>query len=190
MPEKKRKPISKSKRFEVFKRDNFTCQYCGRMAPDVVLEVDHIKPVAEGGNNGLLNLITSCRDCNRGKGKRRLDDKTELKKQQTELKELAERREQMEMLIKWRDELSDMMQRQIDYIGDTIQAVTGCSLNGNGERNIKALINRFSFKEVCEAVEIAYDYYYSDGDDESWERAFSKIGGICYNRRKQSDGNL
>lgn len=34
----KRKSISKKLRFEVFKRDGFTCQYCGRMAPDVVLE--------------------------------------------------------------------------------------------------------------------------------------------------------
>ena len=43
------------------------CQYCGQSAPDVVLEVDHIVPVAEGGDNDIMNLITSCRDCNRGK---------------------------------------------------------------------------------------------------------------------------
>lgn len=47
----KRKSISKKLRFEVFKRDSFTCQYCGKMAPDVVLEVDHINPVASGGEN-------------------------------------------------------------------------------------------------------------------------------------------
>ena len=51
-----RKAISKKLRFEVFKRDNFTCQYCGRMAPDVVLEVDHINAVANGGDNNILNL--------------------------------------------------------------------------------------------------------------------------------------
>ena len=54
-----RKPIPKKLRFEVFKRDRFTCQYCGRMSPDVILEVDHIKPVAEGGEDEILNLITS-----------------------------------------------------------------------------------------------------------------------------------
>ena len=64
----KRQPISKKLRFEVFKRDSFTCQYCGLKAPDVILEVDHIKPVKEGGTNDLLNLITSCYICNRGKG--------------------------------------------------------------------------------------------------------------------------
>mgnify|MGYP003405974009 CR=1 FL=1 len=51
----KRKTISKKIRFEVFKRDNFTCQYCGRMAPDVVLEVDHINPVSKGGDNDISN---------------------------------------------------------------------------------------------------------------------------------------
>ena len=67
-----RKALSKKTRFEIFKRDLFTCQYCGATPPDVVLEVDHIMPVAGGGTNDEMNLITSCVDCNRGKGKREL----------------------------------------------------------------------------------------------------------------------
>lgn len=60
----KRKTITKKLRFEVFKRDNFTCQYCGRMAPDVILEIEHVNPVSKGGDNNILNLVTSCQDCN------------------------------------------------------------------------------------------------------------------------------
>ena len=63
----KRKKLGKKIRFEVFKRDSFTCQYCGQSAPQVILEVDHIVPVSKGGDDELTNLITSCRDCNRGK---------------------------------------------------------------------------------------------------------------------------
>lgn len=59
--------LSKSLRFEVFARDGFTCQYCGRRPPDVVLEADHLDPRANGGNDELTNLVTSCFDCNRGK---------------------------------------------------------------------------------------------------------------------------
>lgn len=59
--------ISKSKRFEIFHRDGFICQYCGRRPPDVILELDHIRPVAEGGESCDENLATSCDDCNRGK---------------------------------------------------------------------------------------------------------------------------
>jgi len=62
-----RPSISKSIRFKVFKRDSFSCQYCGATPPSVVLEVDHIHPVSKGGNNSLDNLITSCFECNRGK---------------------------------------------------------------------------------------------------------------------------
>jgi hypothetical protein len=60
-------PVSKSVRFEVFARDQFTCQYCGRRPPEIVLELDHIHPRSKGGDDELTNLLTSCWDCNRGK---------------------------------------------------------------------------------------------------------------------------
>lgn len=69
-----RKGLTKKQRFEVFKRDGFTCQYCGRRPPEVVLVVDHINPVANGGDNDPLNLTTSCYECNAGKGKTQLAD--------------------------------------------------------------------------------------------------------------------
>lgn len=59
--------ISVRTRFEVFKRDEFTCQYCGRKSPEVVLEADHIVPVAGGGSDDVVNLTTSCWECNSGK---------------------------------------------------------------------------------------------------------------------------
>jgi hypothetical protein len=62
-----RKPISKRLRFEVFKRDSFTCQYCSAKPPKVPLEIDHILPVSKKGSNKIENLITACFDCNRGK---------------------------------------------------------------------------------------------------------------------------
>lgn len=62
-----RKSLSVRTRFEVFKRDDFICQYCGRRSPDVVLEVDHIVPVCEGGSDDQINLVTACWDCNSGK---------------------------------------------------------------------------------------------------------------------------
>lgn len=37
--ENKRTSIGKKTRFEVFKRDSFTCQYCGQKAPDVILMI-------------------------------------------------------------------------------------------------------------------------------------------------------
>lgn len=63
-----RRSLPKSLRFDVLERDGFTCQYCGARAPDVALHVDHIHPVVLGGGNDVANLITSCEDCNIGKG--------------------------------------------------------------------------------------------------------------------------
>lgn len=54
-------------RFKILSRDNFTCQYCGRSAPKVQLEVDHIYPKVRGGQDTPENLITACMECNRGK---------------------------------------------------------------------------------------------------------------------------
>lgn len=62
-----RKSTGKRLRFEIFKRDNFICQYCGKQPPDVVLVVDHINPISNGGDNDPMNLITSCEVCNQGK---------------------------------------------------------------------------------------------------------------------------
>ena len=59
--------INKRKRFEIFKRDAFTCRYCGRRAPEVILELEHVKPKALGGDDSDANLVTACRDCNKGK---------------------------------------------------------------------------------------------------------------------------
>lgn len=62
-----RKPLSVRTRFEVFKRDSFTCRYCGKSSPEVVLEVDHIVPLCEGGDDDHMNLVTACWACNSGK---------------------------------------------------------------------------------------------------------------------------
>jgi hypothetical protein len=62
-------------RFKVLSRDGFTCQYCGRgprKDPSVILNVDHIKPIAKGGTHTEDNLVTSCRECNIGKGDARV----------------------------------------------------------------------------------------------------------------------
>lgn len=65
--ENKRKHIGNRLRFHVLERDRFTCRYCGRQSPDVILEIDHKIPVVKGGDNSIDNLVTSCYQCNSGK---------------------------------------------------------------------------------------------------------------------------
>lgn len=59
--------ISKRLRYEILRRDNHACRYCGAAAPDVKLTVDHVVPVALGGTDEPSNLVTACEPCNSGK---------------------------------------------------------------------------------------------------------------------------
>ena len=172
-----RKPISKKMRFEVFKRDKFTCQYCGRTAPDVILEVDHIKPVAEGGTNDLINLVTSCKDCNRGKGKRELSDDSAVKVQQEQLKELAKKSEQLEMMVKWKDELLELGDREVDFIASYISDTYGVDASDHGKTNIRIWLKKYSVDELVSAIDSAFSKGYGA------EKAFSEIPKCAYYNR-------
>jgi hypothetical protein len=59
--------VSKRLRYEVLRRDKYSCRYCGATAPDVKLTVDHVHPVSLGGGDDPANLVAACKDCNAGK---------------------------------------------------------------------------------------------------------------------------
>lgn len=179
-----RKSISKKIRFEVFKRDSFTCQYCGKKAPDVVLHVDHIEPVSKGGENNLLNLITSCIYCNAGKGSRRLSDNSIIDKKRKQLEELQDRKEQIEMLLQWQKELLNLE----DYVVEQVakfwsEQVEGYSLNEHGMNILKKLLKRFAPNDVMAAMKDATVHYLERKDGKithkSVEKAWDYVGRIC-----------
>ncbi|WP_109439848.1 HNH endonuclease [Acinetobacter haemolyticus] len=151
----KRKTIGDKLRFEVFKRDQFKCQYCGKAAPDVVLNVDHINPVSKGGENDILNLITSCEDCNSGKSDRLLSDNSVIEKQRKMLEELDERRKQLQMLLEWRDELKDfdneVSQSIAEYFEQSIE--NAAEVNEMGLKNISKWLKKFNVNELLQAID-------------------------------------
>ena len=177
-----RKNITKKVRFEVFKRDSFKCQYCGKSAPDVVLEVDHIIPVAKGGDNDISNLITACFDCNRGKSDRRLNDNQTLKLQKEELDKLNKRREQLELMAQWRMELLNLRNEEANKIIEIVNAEIGTNFNltKTGIEKMKSYIEKYGFNEVLECSLISFKQYDS-------EIAFNKIVPIIKNRARQKD---
>ena len=59
--------VSKNLRYEILRRDHYACRYCGGVAPDVKLTVDHVMPVALGGSDKADNLVAACDACNAGK---------------------------------------------------------------------------------------------------------------------------
>ena len=66
-----RKLMTKELKEKIKKRDNYTCQMCGKYMPDEVgLHVDHIIPIKQGGKSIESNLQVLCDKCNLKKGKR------------------------------------------------------------------------------------------------------------------------
>jgi 5-methylcytosine-specific restriction endonuclease McrA len=62
------RPRVKLTRREVFRRDNYTCQYCGRREGS--LTVDHVLPRYQGGLHIWTNVVAACPSCNHRKGGR------------------------------------------------------------------------------------------------------------------------
>ncbi|MBN1474350.1 MAG: HNH endonuclease [Syntrophaceae bacterium] len=188
-----RENIPKKIRFEVFKRDSFKCQYCGAAAPEVLLHIDHIKPVSEGGSNDITNLVTACSKCNLGKSNVPLDDKTFVMKSRNQLEELSERREQLEMMMQWHESLQDIKNQLIENISTYWESLAkGYSINENGLKIIKKLSREYTYDEITTAMDIAAEQYLKfdkDGNctDESWNIAFNKINRICGTRRLTKD---
>ena len=189
--------ITKKMRFEIFKRDSFTCQYCGRTAPDVVLNVDHIQPGSKGGTEDLLNLLTACLDCNQGKRATPLSDHAAVTKRKKQLNELQQRREQLEMLLEWHKGLlnveNDVLNGAIDVWQDY---APGWTINDNGTRTLQKWLRKFSLKELLEAMAAAAEQYleYEQTDNgntkvtqQSWEKGFSFIPRICTCNRRCKD---
>src|SRR4030095_14227112 len=170
-------------RFEVFKRDSFTCQYCGRSAPDVLLEVDHIEPKSDGGEDSILNLITACRDCNGGKSATPLSDQSVLAKQKQQLDMLQERREQLDMMFEWQKSLMQLDDEAVEKLADFwTELVPGQSLTEDGKKTIGKLIKKFGFADVMESMRTTATQY-DLSSQEKIAAAFHKIGGICRLRK-------
>lgn len=71
MVKRPRPRIALSKR-EILRRDDYTCQYCGRRMRTLTL--DHVVPRRLGGPHTWTNLVAACSSCNRHKGGKRISE--------------------------------------------------------------------------------------------------------------------
>lgn len=63
---KSTRQIEQNVSWKVYKRDNYSCRYCGNN--DCPLTVDHLVLWEEGGPSTVENLVSACRACNRTRG--------------------------------------------------------------------------------------------------------------------------
>lgn len=173
-------------RFEVFKRDSFTCQYCGSKSPEVILHVDHIDPVSKGGCNEMMNLVTSCASCNFGKGARTLSDNSVVAKQNAQIDEISQRKEQMLLMLEWRNHLkshdSDMLEVVCNYYKDALSI----ELQEVHLSAFKKLIKKFDLQVILESIDASIEGYLREEGNwytqESLHKVFKMLTPICGNK--------
>lgn len=190
-----RKDLSKRTRFEVFKRDRFTCIYCGRKPPTVVLHIDHIVPVAEGGVDDPLNLVTSCEDCNLGKSSVPLESVLPLQLEGVDLRrEKAEQlaalnaflMEEREYLESAANELGVYWCDQMRTDGEPQGSMT---LIGPRMSRFKSLLTQLPQTTILESIDIAFArmpvYGLHLDDLKTWKY----FCGVIRNKIKEAEGN-
>jgi len=176
----KRKSLSKRTRFNVFKRDGFTFQYCEAHPPKVVLHVDHIVPVVDGGSNEIDNLVTSCEVCNLGKGGIGLNVIPQSLSEKAA--EIHDREEQ----IKGYESIMAGRRARLD---DGAWKIMGLfypeqsSVPRDSFISVKRFIERIGFDAVFDAAEIALIA-------STFQRnKFKYFCGVCWNKIQAQNGN-
>lgn len=174
--------LSKSVRFDVFRRDKFTCIYCGRKPPCVILHVDHILPRVEGGGDTEDNLVTSCSDCNLGKGVKVLNEGV------TPLDiSLEERQERLDQLKAYQELLRSEEDFKRECLHSVIERWARCdgqdgeapewTIPSELENAARKFLKLLPLDEVLDSVEEAH------GNSRiSLGRRFKYFCGICWRK--------
>lgn len=173
--------LSKKIRFEIFKRDRFQCQYCGAHPPSVILEVDHINPVALGGENDQDNLVTACFACNRGKSAISLT----VVPQSLAEKALAvsEREEQLrgyhEILEAKRERVENETWLVLEAMN--VDRTEGC--RQDDFNSTRTFIEKLGYHSTLEGMEIAM------GASIPVYKVFRYFCGVCWNRVRTQEAS-
>lgn len=170
--------ISKKLRFDVFKRDGFQCSYCGAHPSEtVLLEVDHIYPVAEGGTNDIDNLVTACWDCNRGKGAGLLSSIPQSLEEKAAV--VAEREAQIRAYYTVLEARKERKDEEMWSVADIfLDRFNEESIHKDRLMSIRMFLERLNVFEVREAMEIACAKKYSTYS------AWKYFCGVCWTKIK------
>jgi len=144
-----RRSTGKRLRFEVFKRDAFTCQYCGAQPPAVVLVVDHVVPYAGGGETSIENLVTACEPCNQGKSNRPLESRVVRPDADLLYLEAEQEAAELRRYLAARAERDALLRRVLDGFVDEWIVRSGLDWAPD-DSVLLALLDRFSI-EIVEA---------------------------------------
>lgn len=148
-----RQPMGKRLRFEIMKRDGFRCRYCGATPDQSLLHVDHVIPVAGGGTNDPVNLVTACQPCNSGKAHKLLNDQIPPPKNVPTKKELKAQKEQVAAYLEAMKEAQSIRDSVVEAFAEVWEARIGLMSEGAMQR-LRVLTETVDHKIIAEAIDV------------------------------------
>lgn len=168
-----RTTISKKVRFEIFKRDSFSCRYCGNgTSVGSILNIDHVIPVSKGGTNDVENLVTACFECNSGKSNR------SLKSLNISFKnfDFSDYKDQVKEFFEYINNKKDTLDKSIDLILENI-GDPNQDFDNNQRQSIKIFLNKIPLSEL---INYSIASNVKMGSRSPYTK-FKYLCGICHN---------
>ena len=172
--------MKKSLRFSIFDRDGFTCQYCGKSPPEVMLHVDHIQPKSKGGSDEPDNLITSCSVCNIGKGARVLKGPETESSKMRRLQEALETRKACDAFVEASNARIVLKQEVVNYFCEMMGTDTVRSATVN---SILKIISEFGVNDTLTWLDICFAKDFLGSDYYREQSVVKYLCGIARNHR-------
>ena len=144
----KRKAIPNKLRFEIFKRDNFTCVYCGAKSPEEKIVIDHINPVKNGGTNDIINLVTACQKCNSGKSAEKLTEEKAMSVKNKEIKKKEIKNKTLLDNIKWAEKVLKEEKKEHAKVISLMNTLSNSKLTESGEIKIIEAYKKYGI-DLC-----------------------------------------
>ena len=191
-PKPRRQTLSKRLRFEIFKRDQFKCVYCGRTPPSIILCCDHVLAVANGGTNEEHNLVTSCIDCNQGKSDHSLDSIPD-----STIGSLAQQKEKSEQLLAANEWLRDQrlhLETICNDLGNlwwnnwatSKRQINKYTWGINPSRSVMLFLRKLPAEKVREAIDISLNNFGHKAEYKTWKY----FCAVAWNMIRESEGKI
>lgn len=153
-----RTKVTKSVRFEVFKRDGFRCVYCGADPSTGPLHVDHVEAVANGGTNEPDNLVTACEPCNLGKSDVPLGERQARRRGDLDTESASDHAEQLRAFLEAQRAKADAEKQLVEALIDVWAERDGGYYPVDFEARMPGLIREWGYENMRLAIGLATAY--------------------------------
>ena len=144
--------VTKRTRFEVLRRDNYTCRYC--RSTEGTLTIDHVTPVSLGGTDDPSNLVACCKDCNAGKSSSSPDSATVAQVKDDAVRWARARAEVIKSMQDEREKYTKPLEAFSDYWACYDKKLS--YLPADWRPTVTSWIQRgIAVDQLCDAVDIA-----------------------------------